>query len=136
MSWTGFLSDSISIVLAFTGLRQFPTEVIRTFRAFFEFCYKALCSVWRRLPVALTRFHRYRSVFDGKHVREGHIAAEATRPRALPCFHTIIWGIQCSLYLTFSVETQRLYQRCVAPLKSKQSVWTRLYRPFDVSTLG
>lgn len=68
-------------------------EVVRTFRAFLEFCYVARRSVLTeddldKLKDALTRFHRYRSIFVTDGVCEKGISLP--RQHALVHYHALI----------------------------------------------
>ena len=68
-------------------------EVVRTFRAFLEFCYIARRSVLTeddlgKLKDALTRFHRYQSIFVTDGVCEKGISLP--RQHALVHYHALI----------------------------------------------
>ncbi len=70
-----------------------PVDVIRTFRAFLEFCYIARQSALSeadldQLQDALARFHRYRTIFEISGVRPNNISLP--RQHSLVHYHSLI----------------------------------------------
>ncbi len=98
-----------------------PVEVIRTFRAFLEFCYIARRSVLteddlEKLQDALARFHRHRSVFVTDGVCEKGISLP--RQHALVHYHALIrlFGVPNGLCTSLSESkhkesTKDVYRR-------------------------
>ncbi|EIW77696.1 hypothetical protein CONPUDRAFT_108937 [Coniophora puteana RWD-64-598 SS2] len=84
--WTGDDSKALMKVYIATIEGHVPTEIVRTFRAFLEFCYTVRRDViteddLTQLEDALSRFHHYRTVFVDNGIGN---PASLPRQHALP----------------------------------------------------